>query len=512
MSSAAPRPDDPRPDEAGGEDVRAEGPRAVEPEPGVAPLRGRVAGDELDPGLPEGGLPDADFWEVLYGRRSVRRFEDTPLPRELVDQVLHTGLWAPSSCNYQMWDVVAVDDPEINLQLAELSTQMGNAPVNLVVSYGRDFSEEGWANIQSASAMIQNMSLAAHALGLGTFWITQMGDRERVREAVGLPYDRLVIAVLALGYPKASKAKAPGRRPLERVTHFNRYAGQAVPSSADPSDWTPELLRLYQRARVLNGLRHNKPRAWEVRAWQSMLDAFVLDGREALEEGAPPKRWLDVLPCNGIVTDRLSRERKGFTFDIVERSPEVAAFVAKRTRPRAGTFAWPESSRTDTFGAPEEGAYDVVSCLFRLEDIAPDERTALLADIARWVKVGGRVILGYVSKSSFHETTERLRARRGGPRGVEYVLSPDPNIGPFQALAPSEVDERLAGAGLTVERRLGLQAVPQPEEIEFRTRNFSGRSKSLVAIATKALGWLERLPGFERRRGRFQFVLARKIR
>ena len=48
------------------------------------------------------------------------------------------------------------------------------------------------------------MSLAAHALGLGTFWITQTGGAEEVREVVGLPYDRMVIAVLALGHPKVT--------------------------------------------------------------------------------------------------------------------------------------------------------------------------------------------------------------------------------------------------------------------------------------------------------------------
>jgi SAM-dependent methyltransferase len=276
-----------------------------------------------------------------------------------------------------------------------------------------------------------------------------------------------------------------------------------------PADWTPELLRVYQRARVLNGLRHNKPRAWEVRAWMEMLEAFVPDGRER-PDGAEAPRWLDVLPCTGIVTDRLSKERRGFAFDVVERSPEVAAFAARRTRPAAGTYAWPAASEEEGFGPPPEGGYEVVSCLFRLEDVAPEDRAELVRCLSRWVRPGGRVILGFVSRESFHETTERLRARRGGPRGVEYVLSPDPNIGPFEALAPAEVDELLTGSGLVIDRRLGLQAVPQPEEIAFRTRNFSARSRRLVALATRLLTWIERLPGFEQRRGRFRFVLARR--
>jgi hypothetical protein len=90
------------------------------------------------------------------------------------------------------------------------------------------------------------------------------------------------------------------------------------------------------------------------------------------------------------------------------------------------------------------------------------------------------------------------------------VLAPDPNIGPFEALAPAEVEGLVTGAGLVIEGRLGLQPVPQPEEIEFRSRNFSKVSRRLVGVAATVLGWLSRLPGIEARRGRFQFVAARK--
>lgn len=443
-------------------------------------------------------LPAVGFWETLYGRRSIRRFEQDAVPRELIDQVLHAGIWAPSSCNYQMWDVVAVTDPELGRALGALSAQLANAPVNLIVAYGRDFSTEGWANIQSASAMIQNMSLAAHALGLGTFWITQLGDAESVRELVGLPRDRVVIAALALGWPKARPRAAPPRRPLAQVTHYNRYTGRAIPSSIDPADWTPELLATYQRARVLNGLRHNKPRAWEVRALERFVEELAPSG-----EG----RWLDVLPCTGIVTERLARLRPGFAFDVVERTREVAEFVAKRTRPEAGVRGWPETS--ESLPPPQERGYDVITCLFRLEGLAPDDRPELVARLARWLRPGGRLLLGYVSRRSFHGATERLRRRRGGPGGVEYALAPDPSIGPFEALLPAEVEEWIARAGLTVAGRLGLQAIPPREELEFRTRNFSRWTAALVRGLGRGLAPLERLPGVEGRWGRFRFLAAR---
>lgn len=488
---------------------------------------------EADQGPGPDSGPRMDFWEALYGRRSIRKFKPDPVPRALVEQVMHAGVWAPSSCNYQMWDLVCVDDPETNARLTELSTQMGNAPVNIVVSYGRDFSEEQWANIQSASALIQNMSLAAHVLGLGTFWITQMGHREKVREAVGLPLDRLVVAVLALGWPAKVPSRGPKRRPLREVTHWNHYAGRPIPSSADPSVWTPEDLTTYQRARVLNGLRWNKPRAWELRALEEMLERFVPPASSAAPasaslpaNAAPPAnashmeqedhhqsaapRWLDVLPCTGILFDRIARDRRGYQFDIVERSPEVAAFCAARARPRAGEFLWsPASSPGDGSGhthSPPADAYDLVSCLFRLENLRPEDRATLLGRIARWVRPGGRVILGFVSQRSFHDWTERLRARRGGPRGVEYVLSPDPNIGPFETLDPVSVIELARAAGLEPEDRFGAQSVPAREEIEFRTRNFSARSQKIARVVGQALERFDALPGFASARGRFQYV------
>ena len=494
---------------------------AETPDPGPGALEGGASGipDEPegspgeaaadDEGAAPGPTPAMDFWEVLYGRRSIRKFKPDPVPRELVQQVMHAGIWAPSSCNYQMWDLVAVDDPETNARLTALSTQMGNAPVNIVVSYGRDFSEDQWANIQSASALIQNMSLAAHVLGLGTFWITQMGHREKVREAVGLPYDRLVVAVLALGFPAKQPKQGPKRRPLASVAHWNHYAGRPIPSSADPRAWTRADLALYQRARVLNGLRWNKPRAWESRCLVEMLERLV----PAAPAAAEPRRWLDVLPCTGVLFERMARERRGYRFDVVERTPDVAEFVAQRIKPAAGRYLWPDAGGRASLGAPPKESYDVVTCLFRLENLAPEERPELLAEIFHWTKPGGRAVLGFVSTRSFHDWTEGLRARRGGLRGVEYVLSPEPNIGPFESLDPKEVEAQCRAAGFAVAARFGAQAVPQPEEIEFRTRNFKPRSQRLARGLGRALRAVESLPGVAAARGRFQFLeLARPAR
>lgn len=466
---------------------------------------------DADSGQAPGPTPAFDFWRAIYERRSIRRFKSDAVPRDLVTQVLHAGIWAPSSCNYQMWDFVVVDDPAVNARLAALSSQMGNAPVNVIVSYGRDFSEDAWANIQSASAAVENMSLAAHVLGLGTFWITQTGDKEKVREVVGLPDDRLVVAVLAIGFPANPPRSGPKRRPLTHVSHWNHYAGKSIPGSPDPEAWDADSLAVYQRARVLNGLRHNKPRAWEVDALEKALDQLVPNGRDASSDAAHALRWLDVLPCTGIVTERLAKLRPGFRFDVVERTSEVADFVAQRVRPRAATFGWPRASSTmpptalPTMSAPPDATYDVVSCTYRLENLRAVDRAALVADMARWLKPGGTLFVAFVSAGSFHDLAEWARARRGGLGGVEYVLAPDPSIGPFRSVRARDVEQFARTAGLRATGALGLHAVPPAEEVDFRGRNASNRARGLARFGAAVLRIAESLPGVRGARGRFQF-------
>jgi nitroreductase/SAM-dependent methyltransferase len=458
-----------------------------------------VGAADADEGTPVAPVPPADFWRVLYERRSIRRFDARAVPRELAAQVVHAGIWAPSSCNYQMWDFVVVDDPAKNAELAAIGSQMGNAPVNIVVAYGRDFSEDAWANIQSASAAVENMSLAAHALGLGTFWITQTGDPEKLRRAVGLPQDRLVVAVLALGWPKNPPRKGPKRRPLSQVAHWNSYGGRPIPGSPDPEAWDADLLRTYQRARVLNGLRHNKPRAFEVEFLEAALARLL--------PSAGPRRWLDVLPCTGIVLERVARLRPELSCSVVERSAEVAEFAAARALPRAERHLLEDGQG---LRAPPEAGFDLATCFFRLEGLAARDRQLLLTRIAGWLAPGGRLLACFVNSSSYHALAEKARAARGGLGGVEYVLSPDPGIGPFKPLSWRVLGRELEAAGFAVVARHGAQVAPPRAELDFRLRNFGALARGAAGLASAPLRALDALGPVATAFGRFQAVLLEK--
>ncbi|MBM3984282.1 MAG: methyltransferase domain-containing protein [Planctomycetes bacterium] len=466
--------------------------------------------DASPAGAERGRSPDRarlDFWEVLYKRRTTRRFDPArPVPREAVLELLDAALIAPTSCNLQMWDFVVVDDPGQREALGRLSLQVLTAPVSIFVAYGKEYSEEGHANVQSAAAALMNMSLAAHVLGLGTFWINQLGPRDQVGRILGLPPDREVVAALAVGWPKTYPTVAPRRRPFANVVHWNHFGGRPIPSSPRPADWSLDLIRDYQHARVLNGNRYNKPRAWDL---QAALDAACRLSPRAPDDAAPAPgapRWLDVLPVHGAFTAAMSRQHRDHRWAVLELSPEVAQFAAKRCPSQVDCEAlvW-DPQRPDALPA---GAFGRITLINRLEALPPAERPRLLAALARALAPGGRLLLQHVSSRSFHALAQWLHARRGGPGGVEYVLAPDPNLGPWEALAPSEVDALLRDAGLRVVQDVRLEAAPSRAETDHRTRNMRGTRRALVrgtAAVARAVG---AVPGIVPLIGRTRIVIV----
>ena len=53
-----------------------------------------------------------EFSELVRTRRSVRRYQETPVPRELLQELLETACWAPSGDNLQPWYFLALTRPE----------------------------------------------------------------------------------------------------------------------------------------------------------------------------------------------------------------------------------------------------------------------------------------------------------------------------------------------------------------------------------------------------------------
>lgn len=137
-----------------------------------------------------------DIIKAVEERRSVRAYEDRPVPRELIEQVVDAGLWAPSGMGRQSPIIVAVTDKALRdrLSAANAAVMGGNgdpfygAPVVLVVLAPRDVP----THVYDGSLVMGSMMLAAHALGLGSCWI------HRAKEVFDEPAFKQVLADLGV--------------------------------------------------------------------------------------------------------------------------------------------------------------------------------------------------------------------------------------------------------------------------------------------------------------------------
>ena len=113
--------------------------------------------------------------ETIMARRSIRKYKDQVVPREVMTQILDCGINAPNGQNKQSWEIRVVDNPEL---LAEMSKVMGEAHPQIpmakdcfrgapvMVFIARDLSYDFSA--YDCGLMAENMMLSAWSMGVGS--------------------------------------------------------------------------------------------------------------------------------------------------------------------------------------------------------------------------------------------------------------------------------------------------------------------------------------------------------
>ena len=166
------------------------------------------------------------FDNVIYSRRSIRKYLDKDVSDDLVLEIIKAGISAPSAHNRQPWKVKILRNEvkdEISMKLAlkkDLSSSILNtsniikqAPVLIVIFY------DGFSNrdhdILSIGAFIQNMHLKATDLSLGSLWIANTDYiKDEIKEVTGCNLE--CVSCLAIGY-KDEDPIMRSRKSLEEI-------------------------------------------------------------------------------------------------------------------------------------------------------------------------------------------------------------------------------------------------------------------------------------------------------
>jgi nitroreductase len=156
-----------------------------------------------------------DMLEGIYTRRSIRRYTEQPVEQGELMEIIKAGTWAPSGLNNQPWRFVIVRSREARSKLAEFTkyrSVIESAPACIAVFIDREAMYNTLKDHQAMGACIQNMLLAAHALGLGAVWLGEiLKNAESVRQFLELPQEMELMAVVAIGHPGAGKRESQRR-------------------------------------------------------------------------------------------------------------------------------------------------------------------------------------------------------------------------------------------------------------------------------------------------------------
>lgn len=158
----------------------------------------------------------------ILTRRSVKSYKPEMPPRELIDEVIQAGTYAPTGMNRQSPIILAITDKETRDRLSRLNAQiMGGsgdpfygAPVVLVVLADRSAP----TYMYDGSLVMANLLLAAHAVGLGSCWIHRAKEEFRTDEgkallnSLGITGDYEGIGHCILGYPAGELPSARPRK------------------------------------------------------------------------------------------------------------------------------------------------------------------------------------------------------------------------------------------------------------------------------------------------------------
>ena len=183
-----------------------------------------------------------ELLDIMRHRRSVRKYKTDPIPREVLTEILDAACHAPSAINLQHWYFAVIESPEKMAELKEVMKRvsdkfhpvlaerfknnpetiqetetflsgLGHAPVCILAFFLKPDYPERDVAMQSVSAALENLLLAAWDSGVGGCWISapiHAGVGPELQEKFAPGHGEFV-AAMTLGYPEIIPKKPPRR-------------------------------------------------------------------------------------------------------------------------------------------------------------------------------------------------------------------------------------------------------------------------------------------------------------
>lgn len=179
-----------------------------------------------------------DFMDILFKRRSIRKFTEEPVSEVELTRLLEAGMAAPTAMNAQPWEFVVITDNKVLQKLRDtLFFGKYNHPAAIAVCGSMRVAkfksaEKFW--VQDCSAATENILLAATAMGLGTVWIGVypiVSYVKRVSQILNLPEGVTPLNLIYIGHP--AENKEPRTQYDPRKVHWQIYEERKKPDAQE---------------------------------------------------------------------------------------------------------------------------------------------------------------------------------------------------------------------------------------------------------------------------------------
>lgn len=166
-----------------------------------------------------------DILELIKSRRSVRKYLDQPVPKEMIEQLLEAAIWAPTGANLQPWQFIVVTNKDLHEQIGKYarfyfikSHHVSEVPAVIVIC--GDPNKSSFYLIDCALAG-ENLILQAQSLGLSTCWIGAF-DEAPIKTILNIPQNLRIVGLITVGY-SAETTSVPPKISLKDIVHWNTF-------------------------------------------------------------------------------------------------------------------------------------------------------------------------------------------------------------------------------------------------------------------------------------------------
>ena len=154
-------------------------------------------------------------------RRSIRRYQENPLPDNIISEILECAVLAPTAKNVQPWLIGCVTDKKLLAALADM-LDYGKFVKDAEACFAVFCEKSEKYYLEDGCAATMNIIYAAAGKGVSTCWVA--GDKkpyaDKVRKLLNVPESHTLVSLVSAGY--AAEQPKPAKKSIKEITFKNK--------------------------------------------------------------------------------------------------------------------------------------------------------------------------------------------------------------------------------------------------------------------------------------------------